>query len=155
MKRATLLLLFVLFLSGCATTSIDSRRSERTAAYRTLKPEFQRLVDEGRIAVGMPADAVYIAWGKASEVIQGQSAQGPTETWRYYATRARPYRYWDYGPYVSPSHGFIRPYESDYYNYNTPIPYLERDYYPQHSLRGEVTLQNGLVQHWVVPSAAK
>src|SRR4051812_7453982 len=90
--RATPLLIILagaLLLCGCATSSIDSRRSERMSAYTALKPEFQQLADQGRIIVGMPNDAVYIAWGKPSEVIRGQSANGGTETWRYYGTCAR------------------------------------------------------------------
>jgi hypothetical protein len=31
-------------------------------------------------------DAVYIAWGKPSQVLQGESSQGSTITWLYTGT---------------------------------------------------------------------
>jgi hypothetical protein len=153
MKIATLLVILFAYpflLSGCATSSIESRRSERMSAYTAMKPEFQRLAEHGRISVGMPADAVYIAWGKPSEVVQSASAS--TETWRYYGTRARSYQYWDYGPHYPPGNGFLRHSESDFLNYNYALPYLERDYYPERYLRAEVTFQNGIVEGWIGPN---
>ncbi|MGH7953863.1 MAG: hypothetical protein ACREFE_18350, partial [Limisphaerales bacterium] len=55
------LLLSVLFLAGCVTTStIESRKKEHAAAYTALSPEFKTLVDQGRISVGMTTDAVEI-----------------------------------------------------------------------------------------------
>jgi hypothetical protein len=65
MKRVTLLLLAAVLLSGCAST-IQDRRNERLAAYSQLPAETQTLVDTGQIKVGMPKDAVYIAWGVGS-----------------------------------------------------------------------------------------
>jgi len=123
------------------------------SAYTALKPEFQQLADQGRIIVGMPNDAVYIAWGKPSEVIRGQSANGATETWRYYGTCARPYQYWDYGPFDRRNPSFVGTHGSEYENYNYPVPHLENDYYPQRYLRAEVTFQNGIVEDWLVPGA--
>lgn len=158
MKGAPLLLFLVvnvLLISGCATNSIESRRSERLSAYTALRPDFQQLVDQGQITSGMSADAVYIAWGKPSEVVQGQSTDRPTETWRYYGTRAQPYQYWDYGPFHTPSRGFHHRYESDYYDYNYPLPHLETDYKPQRYLRAEVNFHNGIVRDWTVLEAGQ
>ena len=134
-QRSILLLLPALLFSGCATTStIEARRQERSAAYSSLTPEFKTLVDQRKIKVGMPMDAVYIAWGKPSQVVQGESSQGPITTWLYYGTTFEEYRYWSYRP--------------EYRGYYWSSPYLERDYVPRNYVRAEVTFQNGLVTSW-------
>ena len=123
-------------LCGCATTStIEARRQERYGTYSSLAPEFKTLVDQGKIKVGMPMDAVYIARGKPSQVAQGESAQGPLTTWLYYGTTFEEYRYWNYRPIPS----------GRYYGSE---PYLDRDYVPRKYLRAEVTFQNGVVASW-------
>ncbi|HTD85206.1 MAG TPA: hypothetical protein VK850_01390 [Candidatus Binatia bacterium] len=138
MKRAALLLLAALFLAGCAST-IEDRRKEHFAAYTAMPPEMQALVDQRQIKVGMPKDAVYIAWGKPEQVIQGESEQGRTETWIYYGSTLRPYQYWNYGAWG--------PYYRGWY-YNSPLPYVETDYYPASYPKAEVTFQNDRVATW-------
>src|SRR5881394_1186861 len=89
-----ILLVLLVVLSGCATApKLEKRREERSAAYSSLSPEFRALVDQGRIKVGMPMDAVYIAWGKPSQVVSGESTEGPVVTWLYHET------YYEYYPY--------------------------------------------------------
>ncbi len=46
------------------------------------------MVDQGNIAVGMSADAVYLAWGKPNAVWQGEDGKTRTERWTY--TRTTP-----------------------------------------------------------------
>ncbi len=59
MKTFLLPLLLAAFaLGGCATSSVDSRRTERRAAFDALPPETKSAVDQGQVKVGMSMDAV-------------------------------------------------------------------------------------------------
>ena len=137
--KAVMMLLLATFLCGCATT-IEDRRKERLAAYSALPSETQALVDQGKIKVGMPKDAVYIAWGKPDQIVQSESDQGHSETWLYHGSTLRPYHYWSYG-----FHGYA-PYRHGHYY--SPIPYLETDWYPQYYVSSEVQFENDRVKHW-------
>lgn len=134
-----LLLLAVAFLTGCAST-IEDRRMERLSAYSQLPPETQTLVDTGQIKVGMPKDAVYIAWGKPDQIIQSESPQGRTEIWLYHGSVLRPYHYWHYG------YGWGSPFYHGYYY--SALPYLETDWYPQYYVSAEVNFQDDKVVNW-------
>ena len=125
------------FLCGCASTIAD-RRKEKVAAYTQLPPETQAFVDQGQIKVGMPKDAVYIAWGKPDQIVQGESSQGTLETWVYHGTALRPYQYWNYGYYD-------RPWSNGYFY---AAPYLETDYYPVSYVSREVQFENDRVRSW-------
>ena len=123
--------------TGCSTTNtIEKRRQERAAAYATFAPETKATVDQGQIKVGMTADAVYIAWGKPSQIIAGESAAGSTTTWLYYGTQLQEVRYWAYRPH----------YWHDRHYYGAP--YLEFDYYPRNYVRAEVTFEKDIVKSW-------
>ena len=125
-----------LLVAGCATRKTPAvRRQEKAAAYANLSPEFQSLVDQAQIKVGMPMDAVYIAWGKPSDIIQGESSQGRVTTWLYYGTTFEEYRYWGNRPY-------------DYHYSYWASPTLERDYVPRNYVQAEVTFANGVVTSW-------
>lgn len=77
-------LLAVLVLAGCATTStVQSRRQERYAAYQSLPPDQKAAVDQGRVTAGMNPDAVYIAWGNPSQIVSGGGPGGESVTWLY------------------------------------------------------------------------
>ena len=142
-NAALLCLLASLVLCGCAST-IESRRNERASAYASLDSDLQTLVDQGRIKVGMPMDAVYIAWGKPSQVVQSESAGGHTMTWLYHGTHWQEYRYWSYRPWFH--HGYHP------YYYSGPV--MDYDYIPHHYVRAEVTFEDGLVKQWrTLPSA--
>jgi hypothetical protein len=78
-----LLLLVGLFAAGCATSTVEKRRNERQAAYDKLSPDMKQFADQGRIKVGMPMDAVYIAWGKPAQVVQNETAAGSAVIWLY------------------------------------------------------------------------
>lgn len=135
MNRLAILGLTALVLTGCATSTIESRKQERYAAYAALTPEFRAAVDQGRIKVGLPMDAVFIAWGKPSQALTGESSHGSTVTWLYHGTHLQEYRYWSYR--------YIR-----YGDRCWPEPYLEHDYYPRSYVRAEVVFENGVVKEW-------
>ena len=122
--------------SGCATSTIESRREERIAAYENLSPEEQRLVDSGQIRIGMSADAVYIAWGAPAQVVERQDQEGHVTTWLYAGSYMEENRYWAY-----------RETRAD-----GPDLYLERylisDYTPRDYLRAEINFVGGRVASW-------
>jgi hypothetical protein len=71
----------------------------------------------------------------------GESDQVRAETWLYYGSALRPYQYWDYG-----YRGWGPFYHGHYYD--SPLPYLETDYYPQYYISAEVQFQNDKVASW-------
>jgi hypothetical protein len=131
-----------LLFTGCATTPpLDKRKQERYAAYTGLSQEMRAMVDMGQVAIGMPMDAVYIAWGPPSQTGTAQSSDGQTTTtWIYTGTAWQEYRYWShrYHPY-----GYGR-YGHAYY----PMPSLEFDYIPRSYVSAEVVFENGVVKSW-------
>jgi len=130
-----LLLAILTAVSGCSTPTIQTRTKEKSDAYARLSPEYRDLVDKGMIKVGMPADGVYIAWGKPSQILQSESPQGLITSWAYHGTSFEEYRYWTYETY-----GMRRPYSS--------APVLQRDYLPRDYVRAEVIFKDGAVVSW-------
>ncbi|HEY2951783.1 MAG TPA: hypothetical protein VGK40_04320, partial [Verrucomicrobiae bacterium] len=80
MKPAHSVLLAAALLTGCATSTVETRKQERYGAYSALPDESRRLVDQGKIKVGLNEDAVYLAWGKPSQILSGESTKGATTT---------------------------------------------------------------------------
>jgi len=120
----SLLLLLSLWLNGCATSNtVQSRTKERAAVYSSLPAELKALVDAGQIKVGMPMDAVYIAWGQASDVVQNESEAGSETVWLYHGAWMDETRYWTHRRLVH--------------------DYLGRTY-----VRAEVVFVNGVVKAW-------
>ena len=135
-NRVFAALMLIAFAAGCATTNkIEKRKQEKYSAYAALSPEMRELVDKGQIAVGMPMDAVHIAWGKPSQGYTGQSEKSTTTTWVYFGTAWQEYRYWNYHYY---------PYRYGYY----ASPHLDYDYTPRSYTAAEVTFENGVVKTW-------
>ena len=135
MKAATFLLLTVAFLTGCASSTVETRKQERYGAYSALPDESRSLVDQGKIKVGMTADAVYIAWGKPSQIVGGESSRGATTTWLYHATYLESYHHWTY--------------RRTYYGGRCYTePYLDFDYQPRSYVSAEIMFENGLVKEW-------
>src|SRR6266498_2068761 len=89
-------------LCGCATSTIESRKKERYSAFSELSAEQRAAVDAGQIKVGMPKDAVYIAWGKPHQVLVSESSAGTQEVWIYLGTYLQSYNYWGFRPYFGP-----------------------------------------------------
>ena len=125
MKRCLFFLLACLLLTGCATSSIESRRRERAAGFAALSPEYQTLVNDGQIRRGMPQDAVYIAWGKPAQILQREDQQGVVTIWLYHGGWMEETRYWT--PYS-----------------RVPL----NDYQPRTYVSAEITFVNGVVQAW-------
>jgi hypothetical protein len=140
MKPYYILFLLAVLLTGCATTSsIPKRTAERRAAYDALPPEQQALVDQGHIKVGMSTNAVYLAWGSPSQVINGESAAGPTTTWIYSGTGWQQRGYWSYH-----HHGYLH----GRYGYANSLPTYDFDYIPYRYTSAEVAFENGVVKSW-------
>lgn len=112
----------ILLLAGCASTAnLQTRKQERYAAYQALPPEFQVAVDQGQLKVGMPMDAVYIAWGPPSQTLQSADPSGEAVTWLYHGGYVRETRYWGYRQ-------------------------LHYDYDPRSYVRAEVVFMNGKIR---------
>lgn len=124
-KQIFLILLGVWLVTGCATSTIESRRLEREASFSALSPEFQTLVNAGEIRRGMSQDAVYVAWGKPSQILQREDQQGVVTAWLYHGGWMEETRYW-------PRHSRI------------PIT----DYQPRTYVSAEITFVNGAVSSW-------
>jgi hypothetical protein len=139
MKNFALALLAGVVLCGCASPAqkLEARKKERYAAYAALPPEMKTEVDKGQIKVGMPMDAVYIAWGPPSQILTGESSGGKTITWLYHGTYLQEYRYWSYRPYYYGRHSY--PYSG---------PYLDYDYYPRSYMSAEIIFENDVVKQW-------
>jgi hypothetical protein len=126
-KQASLVLLAVVFLAGCATPStIQSREKERAAVYASFSPEIKGLVDQGQIKAGMTTDAVYIAWGPPEQALQSGNQKGEYTTWVYLGSFLEETRFWAGRRY----------------------PYLAHDYEPRTYVRAEIVFVNGVVQSW-------
>jgi hypothetical protein len=141
MKTTMALALAVLaaqLLTGCATGRLEHRKKERPAAYAALTAEQRAAVDAGRIAVGMSTDAVYIAWGKPTRVLESETAAGSQTIWLYWDTYLQGVTYWGYR------------HSSGYYGYGYPYygPNLMLDYIPVGYVRAEVIFQKGVVKEW-------
>lgn len=124
-KHGLLFLLGVLLLTGCATSTIESRRRERAEGFAALTPELQALVKEGQIRRGMTPDAVYIAWGKPAQILQREDQQGVVTVWLYHGGWLEETRYWTY-------------------HSRAPI----NDYQPRTYVSAEIIFVDGVVQSW-------
>ena len=122
-KTPTLLALIGCLLLGCATSSVETRKKERSSAYSSLPADQKALVDEGKIKVGMTPDAVYLAWGSPAEVLESETAQSHSTVWVYQGQWVEEYRYWI-------------------------GRHLESDYQPRTYVRAEIIFQNGTVASW-------
>jgi hypothetical protein len=132
----SLLSAMLVLLVGCATSTIERRRGEKSVAYTALSPEHKQLVDEGQVKVGMPSDAVYIAWGAPSEVLESEDASGHVTIWRYYGTWMQETRYWAYR-------------ETSQDKRDLALErYLVSDYNPRDYVRAEIILKDGKVLSW-------
>ena len=93
--------------------------------FATLTPEMQALVNEGQVRRGMTPDAVYIAWGKPSQVLQQEDQRGLVLFWLYHGGWMEETRYW-------PHYGRM------------PVS----DYQPRTYVSAEITFINGVVDSW-------
>lgn len=124
-----------LLLTSCATSTIESRKTERAAAYTSLSPEMKTLVDQGQIKVGMTMDAVYIAWGPPAQILQQENQQESATVWLYHGGYMAETRYWSYR---QSGHG------RDVYLER----FLQRDYDPVTYVSAEIVFVDGKVKQW-------
>jgi hypothetical protein len=105
---------------GCATPSIEARRADRAEAYAAFSPEARALVDAGQITQGMDTNAVFIAWGRPTNVTVGGGDEVNRIDWYYYrnSLRASPAYYWRQDGY-----GFVA---EEVPGHTTVIRYLAR-----------------------------
>lgn len=92
---AAVLAASALFVAGCSTVS--SRIKENPAAFQSLSPSDQALIQQGRIRGGMSQEAVYLAWGRPDQKASGMMHNTATETWVYLITRTLPPYYYGWG----------------------------------------------------------
>lgn len=124
-----------LVLTGCKSSTVETRRVERQSAYSALAPDQRELVDKGQIKVGMTEDAVYIAWGKPAQVVTSEDAQGRTTTWLYHGSWLEENRYWSYREVSRDGRLYLE-------------RYLDRDYNSRDYISSEIIFQNGTVVRW-------
>ena len=129
------LLLPALWLAGCSTPTIESRKQERATAFAALPADLQADVDAGRIRVGMNADAVYMAWGQPAQILESETAAGHITSWLYEGGWMQEQRYWAYRSVGTGKHAHAE-------------RYLAREYYPRAYIRAEITFVNGEVSQW-------
>jgi len=143
--RPTAVRLWVLivtgWLVGCAGSATDpkqiaKRRVERMAAYEALTPEQKALVDRGQIQVGMPSDAVYIAWGAPGQTLLRGDASGEETTWLYTGSTTDQYINWTYVEVPGPK-------GRTYLDRVTTTEYAFRDY-----VSARLIFREGLVTSW-------
>jgi len=145
MKLFGLMLLLAVFASGCATKStVETRKAERASAYAALAPEERALVDQGHIKIGMPEDAVFIAWGHPSQVQKSETAAGPVTAWIYTGTGYQEHRRWNYNRY---GYGYYGGGHRGY-GYVPPLPTLDYEYIPYRYTAAEVVFEKGVVKSW-------
>jgi len=134
-KHALLLLLPLVFLMGCKTSTIDTRVQERSTAYAALPPEVRADVDAGRIRAGMNGDAVYMSWGKPAQILESGSEQGQVTTWLYEGGWMQEQRYWTYRTVGTGRDACAE-------------RVLAREYYPRAYISAEITFADGAVKQW-------
>jgi hypothetical protein len=134
-KPFVLIWVCCLLAAGCATSNVQTRKQERLSAYTALSPEHREFVDQGKIKVGMSPDAIYIAWGAPSEVLENETAQGHTTIWIYHGQSVEETRYWTFREVPSNGTVFLE-------------RQLESDYFPRQYIRAEIIFQNGVVAQW-------
>ena len=135
MKQSAWFIVLALIVAGCASSTIEKRKRENYGAYSGLPSDIQSAVDQGQVKVGMSPEAVYIAWGKPSQVLTNESSQGTFVTWLYQGNRLKSYHYWTYHTYLSDG-------------YSWGHPYLATSYFPVEYVSAEVTFRDGLVAEW-------
>jgi hypothetical protein len=128
----TIVLFLPLLISGCATSTVNSRKQERAGAYAALSREHQVAVDMGRITFGMNTNAAYIAWGAPSAI----EANGMVQTWLYYGSEQRQHKTATARTATGASAAQTGSIEE------TSVSY------PHHVIQARIIFENGLVKEW-------
>jgi hypothetical protein len=137
-NHTLLLIAMVALLAGCAgTPTIEQRRTERAAAYASLSADDKALVDAGQIRIGMPEDAVFIAWGQPDEVTDSEDQQGRQRQWIYRGFYFKENRYWTFreAPSLAGQRGVFE-------------RYLQTDLDSRSYISAQITFKDGKVTSW-------
>lgn len=133
--KMRLLLCLALALAGCSTSTVAKRKQERLNEYQALPAEQQQLVDKGEIRIGMPETAVYIAWGKPSQILREESAEGLLTTWLYQSQT------------LEESH--LATFREVRHNGQVVLTReIYRDFVPRDYVSAEITIKDGKVLRW-------
>ena len=135
MSRILIIFVSGALLMGCATSTIESRKKERAAAYTAFPPEVKNFVDNGQIKAGMSEDAVYIAWGPPAEILHSETGNRTESTWLYHGGWMEETRYWTYREAGRGRDIYLE-------------RYLDRDYQPRTYVSAEIVFVNGCVNRW-------
>ncbi|MFO1497161.1 MAG: hypothetical protein U1G07_01975 [Verrucomicrobiota bacterium] len=122
--------LALILVAGCSTAT--KRERERVEAFEAMPPAAQALVARGHIENGMDTNAVYIAWGQPSTVVENAAAAAPQTTWVYQGNRVRHLPSWSYRP--------------NYLGYWTLEPTTL--HFPEAYVKAKVVFQSGRVVEW-------
>ncbi|HMP74505.1 MAG TPA: hypothetical protein PKE55_14700 [Kiritimatiellia bacterium] len=77
-------LLGLLLLAACASPS--SRIKSNPELFESLPPDIQAQVQDGKIGIGFPQDAVFLALGRPDREYTRTTAQGQVVVWSYIRT---------------------------------------------------------------------
>lgn len=106
MKKLLAALSAGLLMVSCAPSTPQTRIQREPGKFEALNPKQRSLVEQGQISRGMSQDAVYLAWGRPSRILQGSKNGRQTERWDYAGSRPvyYPSFYGSYGRYYGPYH---------------------------------------------------
>ncbi len=76
-----------LLLVSCVPSTPQARIQKDPSKFEALTASQRNLVEQGRISNGMPPEAVYLAWGSPSSIMQGSRDNKTTERWDYAGSR--------------------------------------------------------------------
>lgn len=95
-----------LLVASCVPSTPQTRIQREPAKFEALSSKQRSLVEKGQISRGMSPDAVYLAWGRPSRVMQGSKDDRETERWDYAGSRPVYHTsfYGSYGRYGGPYH---------------------------------------------------
>ena len=136
--------LTALILAGCTTSSTtESRIAHRPELFQALPESHRTAVHRGEVREGMSKDAVYLAWGRADEVVKSSRKGRATETWRYLGTRTVSRA--GFGVGLGYGYGFSR--YGSCYGYD-PFFHSTHNYEYREYVAAQVEFENGKVVSW-------
>jgi len=94
---SALTILGAMLLSSCAPATPQTRIEKNPSMYNRLPESHKSLVKQGQIKKGMHKDGVFLAWGRARAVTQGNKDGKNYERWIY--TSSSPVYHHGINPY--------------------------------------------------------